>query len=84
MLPARGSCLASRRDTKTGDAPRHWRWRGFLTDYYTAELREGAVVIALSVADGHGSKSAVSQCMLMGHAVPCAVPSLRVLPLTVS
>ena len=25
------------RDTKTGDAPRHWRWRGFITDYYTAE-----------------------------------------------
>ena len=25
------------RDTKTGDVPRHWRWRGFLADYYTAE-----------------------------------------------
>ena len=32
------------RDTKTGDAPRHWRWRGFLTDYYTAELPEGAAL----------------------------------------
>eukprot|EP00208_Stichococcus_sp_RCC1054_P008027 CAMPEP_0206150500 /NCGR_PEP_ID=MMETSP1473-20131121/38333_1 /ASSEMBLY_ACC=CAM_ASM_001109 /TAXON_ID=1461547 /ORGANISM="Stichococcus sp, Strain RCC1054" /LENGTH=795 /DNA_ID=CAMNT_0053548005 /DNA_START=103 /DNA_END=2489 /DNA_ORIENTATION=+ len=26
------------RDTKTGDAPRHWRWRGALVDYYTAEV----------------------------------------------
>ena len=25
------------RDTKTGEAPRHWRWRGALVDYYTAE-----------------------------------------------
>ncbi|KAL3153511.1 hypothetical protein ABBQ38_011843 [Trebouxia sp. C0009 RCD-2024] len=25
------------RDTKTGDAARHWRWRGFITDYHTAE-----------------------------------------------
>ena len=30
--------LEACRDTKTGDAPRHWRWRGFLTDYYTAEV----------------------------------------------
>ena len=27
------------RDTKTGEAPRHWRWRGALVDYYTAEAR---------------------------------------------
>jgi len=36
-------CVDPGRDTKTGDAPRHWRWRGFLTDYYTAELPEGAL-----------------------------------------
>lgn len=28
---------SSYRDTKTGEAPRHWRWRGALVDYYTAE-----------------------------------------------
>lgn len=26
------------RDTRTGDAARHWRWRGVLIDYYTADL----------------------------------------------
>lgn len=25
------------RDTRTGDAARHWRWRGVLVDYYTAD-----------------------------------------------
>lgn len=33
------SAWLPRRDTKTGDAPRHWRWRGFLVDYYTAECK---------------------------------------------
>lgn len=30
----------TRRDTKTGEAPRHWRWRGALVDYYTAEAAQ--------------------------------------------
>lgn len=25
------------RDTRTGDAARHWRWRGVMVDYYTAD-----------------------------------------------
>ena len=35
--------MSMHRDTKTGDAPRHWRWRGFITDYYTAEPSSTAV-----------------------------------------
>ncbi|KAK9810106.1 hypothetical protein WJX72_004967 [[Myrmecia] bisecta] len=48
------------RDTKTGGAPRHWRWRGFLTDYYTAEpdlqnQRDRADVPAFLLVHGFGA-----------------------------
>ena len=46
------------RDTKTGDAARHWRWRGFITDYYTAE----------SVLQENPSAGTPTEAMLTGNA----------------
>ena len=51
------------RDTKTGDAPRHWRWRGFITDYYTAEsvLRENPSAGNPTTASHDGSQGSASK-----------------------
>ncbi len=51
------------RDTKTGDAPRHWRWRGFITDYYTAEsvLQENPSAGNPTAASQDGSQESASK-----------------------
>ncbi len=51
------------RDTKTGDAPRHWRWRGFITDYYTAEsvLQENPSAGNPTAASQEGSQPSASK-----------------------
>ncbi len=51
------------RDTKTGDAPRHWRWRGFITDYYTAEsvLQENPSAGNPTTASQDGSQASASK-----------------------
>lgn len=58
------------RDTKTGDAPRHWRWRGALVDYYTAE------VDALGASPTDQAADGVSASELTGarpkHMLPAA------------
>jgi len=51
------------RDTKTGDAPRHWRWRGFITDYYTAEsvLQENPLAGNPTTASQDGPQASASK-----------------------
>ena len=66
------------RDTKTGDAPRHWRWRGFITDYYTAEsvLQENPSAGNPTTASQEGPQASASKQPEAKPSPPISPPPL--------
>jgi hypothetical protein len=56
------------RDTKTGEAPRHWRWRGALVDYYTAEAGPvGTTPSAATVFSRSWQNALHRLCITLNH-----------------